>query len=233
MCFLICFRFTFGWVGLCLIFPLVCKGSTFYLPCWKCWSEERATHLLGTSSLQHVHPGSGLWAQPLQWDTEHLPASSPIPPVKAPASRAGQRSHLWVGVGYNGGTEQHKQKTWGQQPVELVLWGAAKGGAFPLILRGRWADRDNKGGCAAWQSLIITTSSEAVKMRGALFFPPTSQNSTRQPLSTGSDVLTFVPWKHPLHHPFCSVHGAGRAAHLEMEPGKPLEEQDTSSGLTF
>lgn len=68
---------------------------------------------------------------------------------------------------------------------------------------------------------------------GEPFFSPTSQNSTRQPLSTGSDVLTFVPSKHPLHHPFCSVHGAGRAAHLEMEPGKPLEERDTSSGLTF
>lgn len=80
-----------------------------------------------------------------------------------------------------------------------------------------------------------SSSPPAVKQLrcGESFFFPTSENSTRQSLTTGSDVLTFVPSKHPLYHPLGSVHGAGRAAHLEMEPGKPLEERDTSSGLTF
>lgn len=93
-------------------FPPWVQGKYFPSSGWKFWSEERATDLLGTSSLQRVHPGSGVCAQPLQWDTRHLPASSPIPPMKAPDSRAGQRSHLWVGIRYNGGTEQHNQKPW-------------------------------------------------------------------------------------------------------------------------
>lgn len=123
----------------CALFStLECEGSMVCHLCWTCWGEKRATHLLGTSSLQHLQPARGARAQPGWWATGREPSSLPCPSLCSPhmagedrGAVCGWESDIMEGLSSTG------KKIGGQQPAELGSWRAAKEGVSLLTPWGK------------------------------------------------------------------------------------------------